>query len=240
MQINFPPADIFRGTQIYKHQNNPVYAYETTHAAIDADGAPNAYHPNDLHKNCKHDAHTGLECLANAGYPNTSWWKDVLVPDSHDVSKAFLQPSGPFQGFFVSMTKLQQPQGDQFATSTYVDATDIPYVVIPSGFNMSHYGVGMGDVGIATHLDSGLVATFIVGDYGGGSDAKLGEASIALFEKLGGQNLNPRNGAGVPPGKIQYIIFPGSRLAGAGIWPRTNADIQQQALSLASQTPGLS
>jgi len=35
--------------------------------SIDADGAPNAYHPDNI----------GLDDLKNAGYPNTSWWKNI-------------------------------------------------------------------------------------------------------------------------------------------------------------------
>ena len=71
MKIDFSPAETFRGTQIFRQANNLAYAYETNHTAVDADGAPNAYHPDDI----------GLDALANAGYPHTNWWKDVLVPD---------------------------------------------------------------------------------------------------------------------------------------------------------------
>ena len=239
MQINFRPAETFRGTRILRQADNLAYAYETEHAAADADGAPNAYHPDDLNKNCTRDPHVGLDCLANAGYPRTSWWKDVLVPDPADPSKAFAQTSGPFRGFFVAMTSLRKPGGNKLDTSTYVDATKVPYVVIPTGFGSLAHVAKQGDVGIATHLENGKMTTFIVADSGGGSDAKLGESSIALFVALGGQNPNPRTGAGLPRGKIQYIIFPGSRRAAAAIWPRTNEDIHAQAMELASRTPGI-
>lgn len=229
MDINFSPAETFRGTRIFRQADNLAYAYETSHKAIDADGAPNAYNPDD----------TGLDALANAGYPHTNWWKDVLVPDPAHPSRAFIQPSGQFEGYFVSMTSLRNPNGDQFDPSTYVDATRFPYVVIPTGFSSLPHVAKPGDVGFATHLASGMTTTFIVGDSGGGSAAKLGEGSIALFVALGGQNPNPRNGSGVPSGKIQYIIFPGSRKAGAGIWPRSNQDIHDQAMELISNTPGI-
>ena len=32
--------------------------------------------------------------------------------------------------------------------------------------------------------------------------------SIALAQALGGQNPNPRTGAGKPDGKIAYVVFP--------------------------------
>jgi len=227
--IDFKPAERFRGTQIFRQADNLAYAYETSFQAVDADGAPNAYHPDDI----------GLDRLANAGYPHTSWWQDVLVPDPAHPSKPYRQPDGQFAGYFVAMTSLRAPNGAKTDPLTYVDATRFPYTVIPTGFSSLPHTARPGDVGFATHLASGITTTFIVGDSGGGSGAKLGEGSIALFVSLGGQEPNPRNGSGVPAGKIQYIIFPGSRNAGAGRWPRTNQDIHDQAMELMSSTPGI-
>ena len=231
MDINFDAAETFRGTRIFRQASNLAYAYETSFAAVDADGAPNAYHPNDI----------GLDALANAGYPHSSWWRDVLVPDPNHPSRPYVQPGGEHQGYFVSMTSLRAPQGERTDPDTYVDATRFPYVVLPTGFGGPNMGVVAkpGDVGIATHLNSLRTSTFIVGDSGGGTDAKLGEGSIALFIYLGGQAPNPRNGRGVPAGRIQYIIFPGSRKSGAGIWPRTNQDIHDQVMDLVANTPGI-
>lgn len=229
MQIDFTPAEMFRGTRILRQVSNLAYAYETTNKAVDADGAPNAYHPDD----------TGLDFLANAGYPTTNWWDSVLVPDPAHPSRAFIQPSGQFEGYFVSMTSLRSPGGDKFDPATYVDATRVPYVVLPSGFTSLPHVARPGDVGFAAHLASGMTTSFIVGDTGGGSGAKLGEGSIALFTALGGQNPNPRNGSGVPTGKVQYILFPGSRRPGPAIWSRTNQDIHDQVMGLLSSTPGI-
>src|SRR5262245_59757347 len=230
MQIDFQPAEMFRGTRIYRQANNLAYAYETSYKAIDADGAPNAYHPDDI----------GLDALANSGYPHTNWWKEVLAVDPSNTSRPFVQTSGTFEGYFISKTSLAQPAGNPVDTRTYVDATRLPYVVLPTGFQSLPHVARPGDVGLATHLASGMTTTFIVADTGGGSGAKLGEASIALFVGLGGQNPNPRNGSGVPPGKIQYIIFPNSRRPGSSLWPRTNQDIHDQVTQLISNTPGIS
>jgi len=229
MQLDFVPAERFRGTQLFRQQSNLAYAYETDYKSIDADGAPNAYHPDD----------TGLDALANAGYPHSSWWKDVLVPDAERPNRAYVQKSGPFAGYFVAMTSLRNPQGNQLDPATYVDATRFPYVVLPTGFTSLPNVARPGDVGFATNLATGVTCTFIVGDSGGGVDAKLGEGSIALFTALGGQNPNPRDGSGVPRGRIQYIIFPTSRQPGVGLWPRTNHEIHDQALHLLSNIPGI-
>lgn len=229
MKIDFEPAETFRGTQLFRQASNLAYAYETSFKSIDADGAPNAYHPDDI----------GLDALANAGYPHTNWWKSVLVPDPAHPSRAYMQPSGPFEGYFVAMTSLRNPNGEKLKPATYVDSTKFPYVVNPTGFSSLPHVAQPGDVGLATHLGNGMSTTFIVGDSGGGSDAKLGEGSIALWVALGGQEPNPRNGAGLPGGKVQYIVFPGSRKAGPAIWPRTVQDIHDQVTELISSTPGI-
>jgi hypothetical protein len=227
MHLDFTPTEDFRGTRILRQANNLAYAYETDNKAVDADGAPNCYHPDDI----------GLDALANSGYPNHSWWKDVLAGDPADRSKPFVQPAGEFKGYFVAMTALRHPGGVATDTATYVDAR---YVVIPSGFGSLANVAKSGDVGFATHIPTGKTTAFIVGDAGGGSDAKLGECSIALFVALGGTDPNPRNGAGVPRGKIQYILFSGSKKGGSAIWPRTQGDIDAQVAQLLSSTPGIS
>lgn len=238
-KLDFAPAEKFRGTQVYRQAKNLAYAYVTTHAAADADGAPNAYHPADVGKNCSRDEHLGLDCPANAGYPHFSWWKDVLVADPKNPSKGYVQKDGAFKGYFVAMTSLRRSDGDKYDPSTYVDATEVPYVVIPSGFEKLPHVATQGDVGIATYLDTGKRSAFIVADSGGGQDAKLGEASIAFYAALGFPNANPRNGKGLPKGAIQYIIFPGSHRSGVARWPRKNDDIKDQAIALIAATPGI-
>ena len=237
--FNFTAAEDFRGTRIYRQADNLAYAYETSHAAVDSDGAPNAYHPADIGKNCMRDEHIGLDCPENAGYPHTSWWNQVLVPDPSDRSKAFVQTEGAFKGFFVAMTSLRNPKGDDRDPATYVDARSVPYVVIPDGFGRLPHVAAQGDVGVATDVRTGKSTTFIVADSGGGPDSLLGEASIALYAALGFPDANPRTGKGLPEGPIQYIIFPGSHRKGAAIWPRTNDDIREQTRALIASTPGI-
>lgn len=239
MKLDFDKAEVFRGTQILRQRDKLAYAFETGHAVADADGAPNAYHPDDRNKHCQKDAHLGLDCLANAGYPKTSWWRSVLVPDPNDGSKAYVQDSGPYAGFFVAMTSLRAANGDKYNPATYVDSTRYPYVVIPTGFEQLPDVARQGDVGFATHLASGRATAFIVADAGGGADAKLGEGSIALYEALGFPNANPRTGQGLPHDTIQYILFPNSRKPGAARWPRTQADINAQVVELLQNTPGI-
>jgi len=187
----------YKKVDLLSHPSKKAYIFKTSHKAIDADGAPNAYHPNK----------SALDYLENAGYPNTSWWKSVLVADPNNSTKAYIQKDGKYKGYFVSKTSLQNNDKKVIDPSRYIDATKIPYLVFPKSF-YNKKGTGLlGDHGYAINLSNGKESTFIVADIGP-TNAKLGEISIALAEALGGENPNPKNGRGVPTGEILYILFP--------------------------------
>lgn len=69
----------FKGTKLKITSDGSADLYVTDHARVDADGAPDAYHPDDV-GSCGATG-VGRDCPANAGYPNTTWWRSVLVPD---------------------------------------------------------------------------------------------------------------------------------------------------------------
>ncbi|MCB1477647.1 MAG: hypothetical protein KDJ62_01995 [Rhodobiaceae bacterium] len=231
----------YKGTKIYRHKSHDAYYYVTSHAAVDADGAPNSYHPDDVGKHCTDDIHIGLDCPANAGYPNTGWWSSVLVTDPSNPSKPYVQSDGEYAGFFISKTWLADTSiNDSTNVSKYVNSSEVPYIVFPSNDFSKLSGTGYrGDVGFAQHLENGKSVSFIVADQGGGSDAKLGEASISFFEKLGGNNIDPRNGNGVDRGKTRFVVFPNSRKQVNPKWPRTNKSITEQVNTLLSTIGGI-
>jgi hypothetical protein len=222
-----------------------AYFFATTHQRVDADGAPNAYHPSDVNGTACPATGRGLDCPANAGYRsnsgsgNTSWWRDVLVPDPNNNAVAYRQRSGPHAGFFVSQTSLRNVgfAGPRDPRS-YVDAATVPYVVMPSTFH-SMAGTGtMGDIGFALHLDNGRSTPFVFGD-AKGSAAHLGEASIAFWRALGGPNPNPRNGTGMPQGRVAYVVFPRSRLAANLGWPIDLDRLRAEATARLAQIGGI-
>lgn len=213
----------YKGIDLFRPMGQTAYTYKTGRMEIDADGAPNAYHPND----------TGLDFLANAGFP--AHWRGVLVPDPADPGKPFVQPSGPTQGFFVSMTALHDGTSPATDPRKYVDATSIPFIVFPGQFHqMDGTGV-MGDFVMAKNLSNGKVCAGIVADIGP-SDAALGEVSMALVTGLGGTNPNPRNGAGKPPGPYRYVVFPRSH--NTPKWRLTAAEVDQRAQALLEAAGG--
>jgi hypothetical protein len=186
--------------------------------AIDADGAPNAYHPED----------TGIDALANAGFPNGAW-KSILVVDPRDATRPFVQVAGSFAGFFVSKTTLQDPTRAETDPTRYVNSNAVPYLVFPGAFHELKGTGSFGDVAMVRNLRNDRVSAAIVAD-GGPKHAPLGEVSIRLAENLGGENVNPRNGAGMPRGPFLYVLFPKSHATPK--WPLTTGQIDQRATSL--------
>ena len=216
-------AEIWRdyeGTRLWRLPGSEAYFYLTERMAIDADGAPNAYHPNN----------TGIDYLANAGYPNGGW-RSVLAEDPNHPSQPYVQSSGEFAGYFIAKTTLQDHPArppckttlqDKARSATdpkrYVNSRQVPYLVFPGAFYAIRGTGDFGDLALAHNLDNGKKSPAIVAD-AGPQNAKLGEVSIRLAENLGGRNVNPRNGAGVPPGRFLYTVFPKSKQQPA--WPLT-------------------
>jgi hypothetical protein len=214
----------YKSVDLFRPVGSTAYTYKTTRMALDADGAPKAYHPDNV---------SGLDDPANAGFPHGGW-KDVLVADPANPGRPFVQPNGPTAGFFVSMTALQGA-GDATDPKKYVDAGQIPYLVFPGNFHKLKGTGTTGDFVMAKNLNNGRVISGLVADIGG-ADHDLGEVSLAMATGLGGNNPNPRNGKGMPPGPYRYVVFPSSHKAPK--WPLTAAQVDQAAQALLAAAGG--
>jgi hypothetical protein len=113
----------YRGAKISKIPNSQAYFYAITRMAIDADGAPNAYHPQNK----------GIDALANAGFPNGNW-KAILVANPANPNEPFVQTEGEFAGYFISQTTLQDRSLPVTDIRRYVDSRRVPYIVFPGVF----------------------------------------------------------------------------------------------------------
>lgn len=215
---------VHEGTPLRKFRGSDAYFYIVDRMAVDADGAPNAYHPEDK----------GIDALANAGFPNGGW-KSILALDPRDSSRPFIQTAGPFAGFFVSKTTLQDPTRTETDPGRYVDSTRMPYLVFPGAFHALTGTGTMGDLAVVRNLRNSKISTAIVAD-GGPKHAPLGEVSIRLAENLGGVDVNPRNGSGMPKGPFLYVVFPRSRLTPA--WPMALATMDDLANSALTEIGG--
>jgi hypothetical protein len=214
----------YRDTRLFRFPDSTAYFYVVNRMAIDADGAPNAYHPQDR----------GIDALANAGFPNGAW-RSILVVDPRRPDRPFVQPEGELAGFFVSMTTLQDRTLPATDVRRYVDSTRVPYLVFPGAFFAMRGTGDFGDLGAARQLQSGQESPFIVADKGP-RNAPLGEVSIRLAENLGGHNVNPRNGAGIPRGPFAYVVFPRSKAQPP--WPVTAEQLQQRVQELLTAIGG--
>lgn len=180
--------------------------------AIDADGAPNAYGPGDA----------GLDDLINAGSP--AHW-DGIVADPNGAP--WIQgEADPFPGYYVSCTSLVDLAKKSTDPTRYVDASKIPYIVLPRDV-ADRAGAQLGDFAAVMNLRNGRSSYAIYADIG-----TLGEGSIALADRLGIPS-DPREG-GASEG-ILYLVFPGS----GNLQPRPLEEIQSESESLLGQWGGL-
>lgn len=181
--------------------------------AIDADGAPNAYHPDNLH---------GLDDLKHAG-DDANWWALVLDKRRNPV----VQQSGEFAGYYVSMTWLEREDGRFPPTDPkhWIDARVVPYIAVPRTV-LNAGGIGKGDLAYVVNEMNGASSFAIVADLG--TENTLGEGSIALAESLRLESSDPRYG-GQEKG-ISYVIFP--RSATNPPWPRDVREMSSTAETL--------
>jgi hypothetical protein len=159
----------------------------TTGMTIDADGAPNAYNPDD----------TGLDELANAGAPGH--WEGIV--QDKDGNPFVQGPDDPYPGYYVSCTTLADWSKPLTDPTRFVDATRIPYIVLPGEMARSA-GASPGDLAVVVNLRNGNYSYAIYADMG-----TLGEGSIALANNLG---IPSDARYGGTPGGVLYLIFPGS------------------------------
>lgn len=227
----------YKGSNLRSIEDSNSYFFRTGNHKVDADGAPNAYHPADAGKPCRGPG-LGLDCPANAGYPSKNGWKSVLAADPSDPDTPFVQTNGPHAGFFVSQTALyDKGNAIRHDPARYVDARTVPYVVFPAEFSKLKGTGFLGDIGMAYNRKAGLHTFFIVADIG--PNQPLGESSIGLLEAVGGEGVNPRTGSGVPNNDLVYLVFPGSRSSHRVDWPISAPELTRAGLSLVSQLGGL-
>jgi len=166
---------------------------------VDADGSPHAYHPENTGLDVNQDAMDGSE------------WVGVVT--ANDGSPVIQDSSDPAPGFYVSTTSLEDPTQAVTKPSRYVDATRIPYIVIPGG------ALGRARLGhptIVLDVLTGRRVKGIVAD--AGPRDKIGEASMFLAAAIMDQKVcplgdpdskhfsNPRSG-GTDAKRFLYIIL---------------------------------
>jgi Fungal chitosanase of glycosyl hydrolase group 75 len=185
MAYNLIRLSRFNKTVIYKIDGLPITCFQAG-MAIDADGSPRAYHPDN----------TGLDDLKHGGYPG-NWWGIATSDELASGEPLIQKPQDPAPGFYVSTTSLIDARFKYQNPLRYVNAEKIPYFVLPDHFAET---ISLGDIAwiYNTHQRSGCFAVFA--DVG----PDVGEGSMYLAKQLGIDN-HPRFG-GIATG-ILYFIF---------------------------------
>ena len=208
MIIEHVSPETNKSTKVYRRLGAQPFVYFSG-LAIDADGAPNAYHPDDKH---------GIDALEHAGSPG-NWWALALDEERRPV----VQSQGEYSGFYVSMTWLSREDDlySQFDPEYWLDARKVRYIAIPETVFKAG-SAEKGDLAYVFNLANGKSSYAIIGDWG--TENTLGEGSIALAEALGVDG-NPREGG--QDNRIAYVVFPGSHVRPR--WPRQTDDMSRQA-----------
>ena len=165
--------DDYGGTQLFRNAGQGAYVFATTHAQVDADGAPNAYHPDDVGLNCKTGTgFKGLDCPANGGYPNGDWWPSAIVPDPKNKRRATSSLTASSRDSSCRRRRSGRcPVGSGSGQVCQRRGGALPGL---SGAFHQKAGTGtLGDLGYAVNLDNGKTSAFIVAEVGP-SDAKWG------------------------------------------------------------------
>ncbi|MBU0765425.1 MAG: T9SS type A sorting domain-containing protein [Bacteroidetes bacterium] len=178
------------GFHVWQHNASGAILFRAK-MAIDADGCPRAYGPND----------TGLDWTANAGYPG-NWWGIVTDVYGDPVIQG---PDDPYPGMYVSTTSLVCAGYADTDPNRYVDSENIPFIALPSPVQ-SLGNISKGDLAYVRNTLNGNTSYAYFADTG--PAGKLGEGSMFLADRLG-INSNPRTG-GISGAVVDYIVFPQS------------------------------
>lgn len=155
-------------------------------AESDADGAPNAYNPEN----------TELDDLKNAGEPGC--WEGLVK--NRNGNPFIRGPNDAYPGYYVSATALDDRTRPFNDPSRYVDASKIPYVVLPGNL-APELGARPKDFAAVFNLQNGRSSPAIFAD--DGPVDHIGEGSVALAENLGirsdSRSGGTRRGISRPP-----------------------------------------
>jgi hypothetical protein len=101
------------------------------------------------------------------------------------------------KGYYVSTTGLRDKSKEAWDPNSYLDASTIPYSVLPA---LTH--VGMGDYGLIIRNKTGASTPYVCADSSGAKHGshKLGECSGAIYLAMGKEN----------EGDFSFIVFPQS------------------------------
>jgi len=228
---------VFRQVPIYGNNSELFF---TGDMAINTDGAPNSYHPDDPWGD-RGNAINTICNGANAIMPDgskvdysdcralitafndakASGWEnkrrarmDFFAIAHHGYTPCLIQ-SGEYKGNFVSMTKLPADSSkDDCDQTKWLDALSIPFIIVPKKSGFIEAGVRQGDLAVLYNPRNKALSYAIVGDEG--PQWGLAEGSVALGKTLNERSDNPRSRRetySFVANNIKVMIFPKSKMS---------------------------
>ena len=186
--------------------------------SVDVDGAPRAYHPKDK-KHPDNDAKA------------FDWLTSIKLSDLHGIQGD--DAVGPAKGYYVSATSLQDESKDAKDASRYVDASTIPYIVLPEAVFPVPAGkmLKRGCLAFVVDKKTGRSSGAIFADVG----RAVGEGSLALAMRLGHRpfysKVYPKVAGFDEPeyfDRFFYLVFPEEVVLPP--WPETAIQTRAEAL----------
>jgi len=191
MSNGLTKIDSVGGVIVYSVAGEPKAFVFKAGLAINADGNPKAYGPNN----------SGLDYTANGGDDQGgNWWGGPVGSNGKPIKQKIYEPA---PGMYVSGTAHLDPAYTDDSQYRYIDSGSIPFFVLPG--NHAN-GARLGDCGLVYNEKTGDNCYGIYADVGPSS--KIGEASMRLATALK-INSDPRKG-GTESLSIIYLVFPGS------------------------------
>lgn len=183
---------------VFVRQEDDRRTWWKSGAAVDGDGANGQTIINGIPQFCYTPDDTGLDYLANAGYPHLGW-EDILVADDHH--KPLQINVGCLIGY-CSMTAYAHDDKNLALNERWLDSVSVPYVVVNPIVRQKARGVVLGcKCRVTWH---GRTIDAVAGDISGAR--RIGELSYAAAKALGFLNCSPRNG-GVDK-DVLFELFP--------------------------------
>lgn len=205
-------------------QDGDAVGFKTKKLAVDADGAPNSYQVDGkgLSYTCDGVTATGSTPDTDPNWQakcHAAWAKAVETKDYSGVrifgfatgekNVPIIQGNGdalPGLGY-VSTTSVPVADGPKDTQRHYVDATIIPYIVLPGSF-LARFHVKPGDIAVLYRPKTQTLAYAVYADGG-----KLGEGSVKLHQNLGSKPIVKIHGvsrakAGIED-EVYILTFPG-------------------------------
>ena len=197
-------AGTFNGKTVWKADGG--VGFESAGLAVDADGAPNSYQVDGKGLSYTCD---GVTAIGSTPDTDPEHWQEncragwTTARATGDYSKLrifgfqtgenkvpIIQKEGdPLPGIgFISTTSVPVSEGPEGTQRHWVDATQIPYVVLSDSF-IRKFSVSPGDIAMVYRPKTAKMAFAVYGDGG-----KLGEASVRLHQDIGSNPIVNESG----------------------------------------------